>query len=56
MGYEEYVSRMQQCVEQSRNDPERYHDEADCLITEFLIEKGYGELASLFEEVVKYYA
>ncbi|MCM1440206.1 MAG: hypothetical protein NC131_13535 [Roseburia sp.] len=48
--------RMKQCIEQSRNDTEEGHINADDLIVEFLTDNGFGELASLYIEVGKWYS
>lgn len=56
MDYQEYLTRMRQYVELSKEDPEAAHCNADALIAEFLVDNGFDELAELYDAVEKLYS
>lgn len=54
--YETQLSRMKDAIEDSKEDKEEAHENADRILCNVLERLGYKELVSLWEQVGKYYS
>lgn len=52
----DYVTRMQEISEESKQDPESAHVKADDLLCEILTDLGYGDVVNIFNNMERWYS